>query len=369
MKLRSMILAAACGGFWAMSWDARAQPIQGVYIGVGAGVRAPLAIKTTPLAPGFGKTFELNQRPGFDTALSLGYAIGNGWRFELEGNVSRGEVRSVTRTPFPTVSSGTLRHHGVMVNALFDLDVGSPWVYPYFGLGAGYQASRLNGFAVTRTDKPFTYTSSDETGGFAMQAIVGLSLPVPYLPGLSVTLDYRFMDILGGQKFSGTSSFGPPPGAAPASGAIKLHNQFSQSGLIGIRYAFNTPPPAAAAAEPPASVPVSQMRSYLVAFDPDNATMDDRAAAVVREAAQSAGKAPLTRIDVTGAMVTGTAGGVLQTQALAERRARAVASALVGAGVPRDAIAIRGGEEAFSLTTNGPGVASRQQRRVEIFAR
>ena len=353
MKLRSMILVAAASASCGLPWAAQAQPIQGVYIGLGAGVRAPFATKTTPLAPGFGKSFELNQRPGFDTAFSLGYAIGNGWRFELEGNVSRSNVQSVTRTPFPSTSTGTLRHHGIMANALFDLDIGSPWVYPYFGVGAGYQVSRLNGFAVTRTDKPFTYVSGDEAGSFAMQAIIGLSLPVPYLPGLSITVDYRFMDILGGQKLNGTSSFGPPPGAPPATGAIKLHNQFSQSGMIGLRYAFNTPPPAAAAET--ASVPVAQMRSYLVSFDANDARLNERAVAVVKEAAQASTAVPATRIDVAG----GSASPVLS-----ERRAKAVAAALAGSGVPRDAISIRGTGETGALA--GAEGTARPNRRVEI---
>ena len=39
-------------------------------------------------------------------------------------------------TAFAT--SGREEKYGAMANALFDLDVGSPYIYPYIGVGAGY---------------------------------------------------------------------------------------------------------------------------------------------------------------------------------------------------------------------------------------
>ena len=39
----------------------------------------------------------------------------------------------------PLVPSGSaLQTYGVMANALFDIDVGAPWIYPYIGGGIGY---------------------------------------------------------------------------------------------------------------------------------------------------------------------------------------------------------------------------------------
>ena len=42
------------------------------------------------------------------------------------------------------------------------------------------------------------------------------------------------MEILGGGTIGGTSS------AGPAAGSIKLHTQFNQGVIIGVRYAFNS---------------------------------------------------------------------------------------------------------------------------------
>ena len=347
MRLRATILVgtAVCG----FPWAADAQPIQGFYIDLGLGGRAPFATKTTPLAPGFGTVFDINQRAGLEGVFSLGYAPGNGWRFEVEGNLSRNAISGVSRPAYPSVTSGNTRHLGGMVNALFDLDIGSPWVFPYLGLGAGYQSTRLNGFAVTRTDAPFTYTASGVSGGFAAQAIVGLSFPVPYAPGLSVTLDYRLMDILGGEKFSGVSAFGPSPAPAPVQGSVKLHNQFSQSGILSIRYAFNTPPPPVTADPTSTPPPAAQVNTFSAAFDPGQATLTRRGEAMVKEAARGRRAA---RIEVAGE----TDGDAT----LPERRARSVRLTLAGAGVPKDAILVRGADE------TRPAFVPRANRFVEI---
>jgi hypothetical protein len=224
---------------------------------------------------------------------------------------------------------------GVMANALFDLDVGSPYIYPYLGLGMGYQSTRLDGFALTATNKPFSVTASGQAGGFAAQAIGGLSFPIPNMPGLSLTIDYRIMDILGGEKFNGTTSFGAGPGTTSA---IKFHNQFDQTVMFGVRYAFNTPPPAVTTASASGNVtlssaaPTGQIQTYLVSFDSDQASLNDHAEGIVKEAAQASTGRQGTRIEVTG-----NAGG----PALSDRRAKAVAAALIGEGVPKDSIAIQ----------------------------
>ena len=220
MKLRSILLAmAGC----VLSWVAHpraawSQPIQGFYFGVGAGPRIPFTTKSTSYEPGVGGEFDLNQGAGYDTQLSVGYALGNGWRFELEGTLGRGGIRSASGLRFPAAGSGAVRNHGVMVNALFDLDVRSPYVYPYLGLGVGYQSTRLDGFVATRADQPGAFSASGATGGFAAQVIGGLSFPIPNMPGLSLTVDYRVIDILGGGRYNGMSTIGLAAGSAPVPG-------------------------------------------------------------------------------------------------------------------------------------------------------
>src|SRR6185437_2944893 len=188
-------------------------------------------------------TFELNQAVGYDSRLSVGYALGNGWRFELEGSLGQGSISSVSGTRFPATSTGTVRNYGVMTNVLFDLDVRSPYVYPYLGFGAGYQSTRLDDFTVTAVGSPGSFSARGTTSGFAAQGIAGLSFPIPNMPGLSLTVDYRVMDILGGGSYHGKSSIGLAAGATPVAGAVKFHNQFNQSIMFGVRFAFDTPPP------------------------------------------------------------------------------------------------------------------------------
>ena len=347
-------LLALCLGGGAV----QAQPIQGFYVGAGNGLRIPTPTKVTPITPGMNGAFDLGLQPGLNTEISVGYALGNGWRFELEGNYGRSSISGSSGTTFPAATSGRVRELGFMTNAIFDLDVRSPYIYPYLGLGVGYQSTRLDGFTLTRTDKPFSVSASGQAGGLAWQSIVGVSLPIPNVPGLSITVDYRFMDVLGGEKFGGTTSFGPPPAAAPVSATMKLHNQFTHNVLFGVRYAFNTPRPAGVApqamAEPPAA---DGIRTYQVHFGLDVVTLSDRYREVVRQAARDAGAGRATRIDVTGAASA--------DPMLTAREVRAVANALVSEGVPRNSIVVRTRDHA----SDGVAVPARiGDRGVEIVA-
>ena len=104
----------------------------------------------------FGSDFDIREALGYDGQLSVGYALGDGWRFELEGTYGRSNIFGVLGTPFPATASGSIRNWGLMTNALFDLDVGSPYIYPYLGLGVGYQSTHLNGFVLSQTNRPFS---------------------------------------------------------------------------------------------------------------------------------------------------------------------------------------------------------------------
>jgi opacity protein-like surface antigen len=359
MRLRSIILTlAGCLLTWAAHpGTAEAQPIQGFYVNAGAGLRWAFPTRSTSLEPGVGGTFELRQKLGYDTDLSVGYALGNGWRFELEGTHDRGAIKGVYSTAFPSsTSAGSVQNTGVMANALFDLDVRSRYVFPYLGFGAGYQATRLDGFVQTRTDKPGGFSASGGTGGFAMQAIAGLSFPIPNMPGLSLTVDYRVMDILGGGSYQGVSTIGLPAGSVPEAGAIKFHNQFDQTVMFGVRYAFNPPSPAAVA--PPVTTPAAELESYEVAFGPDKTTLTDRARGIVRAAAVAYTRQGITRIAVTE---NGGMPGVTSRdhQTLSGRRANTVVATLVAAGVPRDAIAVR-------ASSDDRGALMTGDQRIEI---
>jgi OOP family OmpA-OmpF porin len=344
---------------------AMAQPLTGLYVGAGAGLHAPQDPNLTSIGQGYGTgRTKLDEDYGFNSNLAVGYGIGNGFRFEIEGDFARSDLRHILGTPFPTAANGTIRTWGVMANAIFDMDVGLPWVYPYIGAGAGYQWTKLNPVSAVSQSGSFATATSTEAGSFAWQAIAGLSFPVPSVPGLSLTADYRFMDILGGGKYDGLVD----NSGVISPSELKLHNQFDHDAVFGIRYAFNAPPPAPPATLAPVASPApAPARSYLVFFDWDKADLTERAREIVKEAADNSTRVQVTRIEVNG--YTDTSGTPTYNQALSIRRARAVAGELVRDGVPQNIINIQGFGETHLLVSTGPGVREPQNRRVEIIIR
>src|ERR1700754_4648796 len=118
MRFRALPLAVSM--IVAASFAAEAQPFQGFYVGAGAGYNMPVGIDVQPNIPG---TLKSRVFPGGNVVGlgSVGYALGNGIRFELEGNYRQGDLNTVNSL-LPQTASGRLRTYGAMANALFDMD-------------------------------------------------------------------------------------------------------------------------------------------------------------------------------------------------------------------------------------------------------
>jgi hypothetical protein len=338
---------------------ARAQPFQGVYVNLGAGYDVAPDSRAAPPASFTGSSINLQRDNGFVGLGSLGYAFGNGFRLELEGNYRHNGVDGLSGTTASTSGAGAINSYGLMGNVLFDMDIGKPWLYPYLGGGVGYSWDQLSSARLNQTGTSFS--AGDTSGGFTWQAIAGLSFPVSGVPGLSITAEYRYHSVVGNETFHGSTPSGP--------GTLTLSTQSDHDFLLGVRYAFGvTPPPmpapAAAAAPAPAPAPA---RSYLVFFDWDKATLTARAQQIIKEAADNSTKVAYTRIEVNG--YTDTSGTPQYNQGLSIRRADAVAAELVKDGVPKNVIAIQGFGETHLLVPTGPGVREPQNRRVEIIIR
>ena len=353
MRWRIVPLAIA---FVAAGLAAKAQPFQGLYVGAGAGYNLP---QNVPLA----FVGKLEPRGGFVGLGSVGYALGNGMRFEIEGDYRHANLG---RTTDALSTSGSMRTYAVMANGLFDLDIGVPWIFPYLGGGLGYAWTNLSSqVAFTPASFPLLANQVDQTqGGFAFQAIGGLSFPIPNVPGLSVTTEYRFFAIPGRESFSGTQTLAGV--ASPVPVALRTQHQYNHSFLLGVRYAFNvaSPVPVPPSPQPPAP---AAARSYLVFFDWDKATLDDRARQIIKEAADNSTRVQYTRIEVNGH--TDTSGTHRYNQGLSVRRAKAVQAELIKDGVPADVISIQGFGDSNLLVPTGPGVREPQNRRVEIILR
>ena len=350
-----LVAALALVSFALVPSAVRAQPFQGIYIGAGAGFDLPEKIRIeTPLPTS--PRLTLNSTGGFAGIGSLGYGLGNGFRFELEGNFRQYSLSHLAGTPFPTAAGGKLQTYGVMANVLFDMDIGFPWLYPYIGGGAGYEWTHADRISAVEPGGGFNLASNDTRAGFGFQAIAGLSFPIPRVPGFSVTTEYRFVGIPFDETFNASTN-GVPTG-------LKLHEQFSNSFLVGLRYAFGVTPPSSPAPAVVAPAP-APARSFQIFFDWDKATLTDRARQIVKEAAEGSTKVQTTRLEVNG--YTDTSGSPQYNKGLSIRRAEAVAAELVKDGVARNIIAIQGFGETHLLVPTGPGVREPQNRRVEII--
>jgi opacity protein-like surface antigen len=351
MRYRTLSLAVA---LFAAPIAVRAQPFHGIYIGAGAGYNLPIDIGATTNLVLPSTSTDLKTTGGFVGLASIGYALGNGMRFEIEGNYRQGNVNGATG-PFVTDATGKLQTYAIMANALFDLDVGVPWLYPYLGGGVGYAWTHLGNVVLSGPTLPFSATANSTKANFAFQAIGGLSFPVPRVPGLSLTTEYRFFGMPRDETFE-----------IPAGNEIKLRGQYNHGFLLGVRYAFNVSPPTPLTLDTVGPAPAAA-RSYMVSFDWDKATLTDRARQIVKDAADNSTHVQYTRIEVNG--YTDTSGTPKYNQGLSVRRARAVQAELVKDGVPANAITIQGFGDTNLLVPTGPGVREPQNRRVEIIIR
>jgi outer membrane protein OmpA-like peptidoglycan-associated protein len=351
MKFRFALAAATC---LAMPLASHAQPVKGPYVSLGAGTSLQDAFSYNNHANGdYGK---FHTTPSYSGAMSLGYGLGNGFRVEVGGNFYRNNINSNHDYGYGDISSahGGTETYGPMVNVLYDFNAGLP-IFPYLGAGAGYQwvhlSSHLNGNN--------GYAVGGDAGSFAYQLIAGASYPLPWVPGLSATAEYRFMQLVSSRNYSEIGD---------ENGSVKLGQHEYHTFLLGMRYQlFNAP--AAAPAPAPVAAPVAApapapAKTYLVFFDWDKANLTSRATQIIAQAAVDSKSQSVTTLDVSG--YTDTSGTPVYNQGLSERRAKVVAAQLVTDGVPASEIEIHAYGATHLLVPTGPGVREPQNRRVEI---
>ncbi len=342
MKLRLALAAATC---LALPIMAHAQPVTGPYVSLGAGTSILNPVPASN-ATGSGKILS---RPSYAGDLAVGYGFGNGFRVELNGNYYRNTAHKFGGGQRVT---GGLDTYGPMVNALYDMNVGLP-IFPYVGAGVGYQWQNLDSSLKTAGSAPV----SGNKGSFAYNIIAGAAYPLPMVPGLSLTAEYKFTQLVESRNYN------------QAGTRFKLGQESSHTFLLGLRYQLFNPAPAAPAvapvAAPVAAAPApAPARTYLVFFDWDKASLTPRATQIIAQAASDSKTQSTTTIDVNG--YTDTSGTPVYNQGLSVRRAKAVAAQLVADGVPASEITAKGFGDTNLLVPTGPGVREPQNRRVEI---
>ncbi len=369
MRLRQALFAATILGLpVVMPGRLLAQPISGLYVGFGAGGNY-LQQERVQASPGLGLAPKrLSTQIGGVGVGSVGYAFGNGLRIELEGDVRHNRVRQLTgfvNGSGPTASGGDQFAYGGMVNALFDMDIGYNWIYPYFGMGAGVMATQMDGLHAYGTQNNLRLGVSGWSTNFAYQGIFGLGFPLAAVPGLSLTAEYRFLGVLDAPGFHGADNIASGPGRGGRTGNFNISSDYNHSFLMGVRYAFDTAPPPPPPAPVVPQVQAAPARTYLVFFDWDRADLTDRARQIIAEAAQASTHVQYTRIEVQGN--ADRSGTPAYNQRLSLRRAQTVAAELVRQGVPRTAIDIQAFGDTRPLVPTAPGVREPQNRRVAII--
>ncbi len=382
-------LAAAAISVPAFGW---AQGLPGPYVSLGAGTNLQQNEIVTP-APtlGFPRDIIYTFHPGFAGQASAGITLPFHMRVEIEGDYLSNVVRGAQSIPpagftAPSRRGGGLEQkYGGFVNALYDLDLGLP-VAPYVGVGVGGQEvdrsnfnQNIQGRRITPVTGPVELGYGSQTvGAFAYQAIAGFAVPIAAVPGLSFTVDYRFIGLLDpmpaltltqGRSFHFIRS---PSGAVTAQvtevvrGNRHFTNDLNHTILLGFRYAlFQPPPPPPPAPVPPPPPAPQEARTYLVFFDWDRADLTERARQIVAEAADASRHVQTTRIEVNG--YTDLSGTAAYNLKLSVRRARSVEAELVRDGVPAGEIEIHGYGEADPLVSTAKGVREPQNRRVQII--
>ncbi|MDE8349747.1 MAG: OmpA family protein [Acidocella sp.] len=249
--------------------------------------------------------------------------------------------------------TGAQRTYGGLVNVLYDMNLGLP-VFPYVGAGVGYEIASLN----RHFYDAYNGTISGSKGSFAYQFIGGLAYPLAAIPGLSLTAEYRFEQLVATRSYVETY--------LGTSYKETIGQESSHTFLLGLRYQLFTPPVAAPipAAAPMAAPAPAPAKTYLVFFDWNKYNLTPRATQIIAQATSDSKTNSVTTLDVSG--YTDTSGTPTYNQGLSERRAKSVAAKLVADGVPASEIAIHSFGETHLLVPTGPGVREPQNRRVEV---
>ncbi len=355
MKLRLSLAAAAM----VLPVMAHAQPVTGPYVSLGGGTSLmnPTSVSNS------GGSLKYQFKPDYAGVAGIGYGFGNGFRVELGGEYTRNTVHAIDDDFGDKIAAtGGEEKYGALVNAYYDISVGLP-IFPYVGAGGGYLFTKYN-TDLSGTSAGDTVKVSGTQGSFAYDIIGGVSYPIAEVPGLSLTAEYRFMQLVQSRSFVGQASGIDFTG----SGKLKVGQESSHTFLIGLRYQiFNPPPPAPAPAPAPAPVAApaqAPAKTYLVFFDWDKYSLTPRALNIISQAAADSKTAQTTTINVSG--YTDTSGTPNYNIGLSWRRAKAVAAQLVVDGVSASEIETHGFGQTHLLVPTGPGVREPQNRRVEI---
>jgi outer membrane protein OmpA-like peptidoglycan-associated protein len=238
-----------------------------------------------------------------------------------------------------------------MGNVIDDLLPGSA-LSPFLGGGIGVnhtkvdvtgQFSNITG-AISAANPAIQHlVIDDKDTSCAYQGIAGIAFNAT--DQLRVDLTYRF---LAGSDMDFTSVSSGASGLQPGGFSGEYRDQ---SVTPGLRYLF-------------AAAPAYEARQFIVYFPFDQFVITPEAQAVINDAANYSRAGNATRVVVVGH--ADTSGGLAYNVRLSERRAKAVADSLVGAGVNQTALSVDWKGETMPAVATGDGVKEPLNRRSTI---
>ena len=371
--LAGAALAAVCAASGASAQD-------GWYGAVDLGYHWPQGVEAKSSNNGFNGTpyaWTFDQKKDWAGFARLGYRLSDNWRVELEGGYRPGDMESVrggtsnsilglctpgvVRTaaaPTCGAPSGKMEAWTVMGNLLYDFAPNSV-LDPFVGVGVGVNHVKLNTLGqfsnvtgtISATNPALQNLKIDDNDtSLAYQALAGLAWQAT--DRLNVDLTYRW---LGGTdlNFQSTGTNALQPG-------VFTGDYQDQSVTVGLRYAFSAAPPP----PPPPPPPAYEAKQFIVYFPFDKSILTPEAQSVVSEAANYASAGHATRVVVVGH--TDSSGSPAYNVRLSERRAKAVADALVGQGVGAGSLQVDWKGETQLAVPTGDGVKEPLNRRSTI---
>jgi len=301
-----------------------------------------------------------NFNDGLNTGVRGGYEWGP-WRFEEEFSYQTNGLHSLTLGPsavlIPAIGNvggtstavgGDRQAYAFMTNAIYDFNVGWP-VTPHVGAGIGAVILH-DGITIQKGSilfPPGARLASNSQTEFGYQGLAGIRYNIN--PSLAFDLDYRYLA-------TDSANFRSVIG--------RYKNGYSTHNLVAsLTVRLGAALPVIAPPAPPAPPPVAR-RVFLVFFDWDKATITPEGMQIIQQAAAAFRAGGPVTIQVTG--YTDASGSAGYNQRLSERRANAVAQAMVGLGVPRNQMAVSGRGMNDQRVPTADGVREPQNRRVEI---